>query len=75
MTAKSEVSPGALGRQWSLSWRTEEFSNLEEDQGRLPGGGSTKDDCYMMNKTYTDEIKTVVGRQWKGISGSRKSLG
>lgn len=27
--AKSEVSPGVWGRQWSLPWRTEESSNLE----------------------------------------------
>lgn len=41
MSAKSEASPGALGRQQGLPWRTEESSNTEEGQGRLLGKGST----------------------------------
>ena len=41
MSAKAETSPGALGRQRCLPWRTEESSNMEEGQGRLLGEGST----------------------------------
>ena len=35
MSAKSEASPGTLGREQSLPWRTEESSNMQEGQGRL----------------------------------------
>ena len=65
---------GILQPVFSLSKEKEESSNLEEDQGRLPGGGGTSNTFYRMSKIYPSR-KTVAGEPvGKGILGSRKSL-
>lgn len=74
MTAKSEISPGDLGKTEESSLENRGVLQSRKDQGRLPGGGGTKE-SYKMNKMYPDGEKMGMGKQLKRNFKQEKELG